>query len=97
MGKHKAFLVKSMYAHLCREDPGEANKRIWKVNIPLKIKVFMCLLNQNAILTKDNLLKRNWHGDQHCKLCSKDENIIHLFFDCSLAICMESNSLGDQG
>jgi hypothetical protein len=45
----------------------------------------MWLLNQNAILTKDNMLKRNLQGGQHCKFCDKDENLIHLFFDCPLA------------
>jgi hypothetical protein len=66
-------------------EPGDANKRIWKAEIPLKIKVFMWLLNKNAILTKDNMIKKNWQGDQHCKFCDQDENINHLFFDCSLA------------
>jgi hypothetical protein len=84
-GKHKKFSVKSMYAHLCRGEPGDANKRIWKAEIPLKIKIFMWLLNKNAILTKDNMIKKIWHGDQHCKFCDKDENIIHVFFDCTLA------------
>jgi hypothetical protein len=65
--------------------PGENNKRIWKANIPLKIKVFMWLLSKNAILTKDNMIKKNWQGDQHCKFCDQYENINHLFFDCSLA------------
>jgi hypothetical protein len=64
---------------------GDSNRRIWKAKIPLKIKVFMWLMNQNAILTKDNMLKRNWQGDQHCKFCSEEENISHLFFDCTLA------------
>jgi hypothetical protein len=45
----------------------------------------MWLLNQNAILTKDNMLKRNWQGDHHCRFCDKDENLIHLFFDYPLA------------
>jgi hypothetical protein len=66
-------------------EPGENNKKIWKAEIPLKIKVFMWLLSKNAILTKDNLMKKNWQGDQHCKFCDQYENINHLFFDCSLA------------
>jgi hypothetical protein len=40
-GKHKKFSVKTMYAHLCRADIENHNKRIWKAKIPLKIKVFM--------------------------------------------------------
>jgi hypothetical protein len=66
-------------------EPRENNKIIWKAEIPLKIKVFMWLLSKNAILTKDNMIKKNWQGDQHCKFCDQYENINHLFFDCSLA------------
>jgi hypothetical protein len=45
----------------------------------------MWLLQKNAILTKDNLAKRNWKGDKSCRFCNMDECINHLFFDCSLA------------
>jgi hypothetical protein len=34
---------------------------LWKIKIPLKIKVFLWLLYREVILTKDNLVKRNWH------------------------------------
>ena len=37
------------------------NKKIWKANIPLKIKIWMWLIDNDAILTKDNVIKRNWH------------------------------------
>ena len=33
---------------------------LWKLKVPLKIKVFMWLLQRKIILTKDNLAKRNW-------------------------------------
>jgi hypothetical protein len=39
----------------------------------------------NAILTKENLVKRKWQGDKRCSFCNKDENMIHLFFNCYLA------------
>ena len=45
----------------------------------------MWLINQNAILTKDNLTKRKWQGDSRCKFCPEQESISHLFFDCPLA------------
>jgi hypothetical protein len=85
VGESKNFSVKTMYAQLCRTNAEIHNKRIWKAKIPLKVKVFIWLLQQNAILTKDNLVKRNWHGDKSCRFCNLDENINHLFFDCSLA------------
>jgi hypothetical protein len=49
--KTENFSVKSMYDHLCSGDVNEPNKKIWKSKIPLKIKIFMWLIQQNAILT----------------------------------------------
>jgi hypothetical protein len=58
------FSVKSTYKFLCRHDCGYNSKRIWKAKIPLKIKIFLWLVEQNAILTKDNLIKRKWKGNR---------------------------------
>ncbi|KAL5653362.1 hypothetical protein ACJX0J_038820, partial [Zea mays] len=33
-------------------------------SVPLKIKIFMWYLIRGVVLTKDNLLRRNWHGDR---------------------------------
>jgi len=54
------FSVKSFYYSLCRDQTTMPNKHIWKARVPLKIKVFMWLSQQEAILTKDNMAKRNW-------------------------------------
>jgi hypothetical protein len=41
---------------------------------PSKNKDFsMWLVNQNTILTKDNLVKRNWQGDYQSSFCNLDE------------------------
>ena len=56
--KSGVFSVKSTYKYLCKYEYGPNFKRIWKSKIPLKIKIFMWLLSQNAILTKDNLIKQ---------------------------------------
>jgi hypothetical protein len=58
----KRFTVKYVYEHLTRHDNGPDYKRVWKAKIPAKNKVFMWLMEQNYILTKDNMLKRNWQG-----------------------------------
>jgi hypothetical protein len=42
------------------------NKKIWKMKIPLKNKIFTWYLRRGVILTKDNLIKRNWHGSKTC-------------------------------
>jgi hypothetical protein len=83
--KNKQFSVKTMYAHLCGADIEKPNKKMWKAKIPLKIKIFMWLMQHDAILTKDNLIKRKWQGDKSCRFCRMDESVTHLFFDCSLA------------
>jgi hypothetical protein len=53
--------------------------------MPLKIKIFMWLVQLNAILTRDNLLKKKWQGHKRCGFCNDDESVLHLFFECSLA------------
>jgi hypothetical protein len=79
---NKKFSVKSMYAHLCSAYTEKPHKKLWKTKIPLNIKVFMWLVQMNAILTKENLAKRNWQGDKRCSFCTENENMTHLFFEC---------------
>ena len=81
------FTVESMYRALSQlEVPiDENNKKIWKMKMALKLKVFTWYLRRGVILTKDNLVKRNWHGNTKCVFCPLDETIKHLFFECSFA------------
>jgi hypothetical protein len=58
------FTVKSMYLDLMQGHTVFLRKYLWKLKIPLKIKIFMWFLNNKVLLTKDNLLKRNWKGCQ---------------------------------
>lgn len=60
----------------------QPNMHIWRAKIPLKIKIFIWLIQQNAILTKDNLIRRNWKGNKFCAFCNEEETISHLFFEC---------------
>jgi hypothetical protein len=48
-----------VYEHLTIGDVGTDYKKVWSAKMPTKIKIFMWLIEQDAILTKDNLLKRN--------------------------------------
>jgi len=45
----------------------------------------MWLVENGAILTKDNMIKINWSGSPSYFFCSADENIEHLFFTCPIA------------
>jgi hypothetical protein len=83
--KSRKFLVKSMYKHLFSWDINKPNKKLCEAKIPMKIMIFMWLMHENAILTKDNLSRRNWQGDKRCFFCNTFESIEHLFFDCCMA------------
>jgi hypothetical protein len=50
--QNELFSVKSMYRAL------PYNTLIWKLKLPLKIKVFLWYLYKGVILTKDNLARR---------------------------------------
>jgi hypothetical protein len=55
------------------------------MKISLKAKNFGWYLHRGVILTKDNLVKRNWHGSTQCVFCHRDEKINHLFSNCRFA------------
>jgi hypothetical protein len=46
---------------------------------------FAWYLHRGVILTKNNLIKWNWHGSSSCVFCTQDKTIKHLFFQCSFA------------
>jgi hypothetical protein len=83
--QHGHFTVRSMYKVLAANNVMPQNHIIWKLKIPLKIKIFMWYLFKGIALTKDNLARRRWKGSLKCCFCNIDETIQHLFFDCQLA------------
>ena len=74
-----------MYLHLINNQPPIRNKLIWKIKIPLKIKIFLWLLHRRIVLTKDNLTRKNWKGSQKCCGCNNNEIVRHHFLDCHYA------------
>ena len=74
-----------MYLDLINSDPIPRSIHIWRVKVPLRIKIFMWFVHKQVILTKDNLLKRKWLGSPQCCFCVQDEAIQHLFIVCLLA------------
>ena len=83
--KSKSFTVKSLYLDLLNGHTRFLRKYIWKMKVPLKIKIFMWFLNRKVLLTKDNLTKRNWNGSKKCCFCDQNETIQHLFITCPFA------------
>ena len=94
------FSTASVYQYLERNIAGPDNKLIWKAKLPLKIKVFLWQLFQDAVLTRENLSKRRWLGNPVCSFCNEVETAGHLFFSCAsvkvvwgvLGACLGTNS-----
>jgi hypothetical protein len=53
------FSVKSIYTDFINGHTVYLKRYIWKLKVPLKIRIFMWFLQQKVILTKDNMSKRN--------------------------------------
>jgi hypothetical protein len=47
--------------------------------------VFLWQLCQDAILTGENMCKRNWPGSPRCSFCTLPESNNHLFYTCKIA------------
>jgi hypothetical protein len=76
------YTVNSLYLDLINDDTKYLKKYIWKMKVPLKIKIFLWFLHRKEILTKDNLIRRNWVGRESCCFCDGKESIQHIFFGC---------------
>ena len=74
-----------MYEDSLNGNTVDLRKYIWKIKVPLKIRIFMWFLHRKVILTKDNLKKRNWNGCNKCCFSDQDETIQHLFIECPFA------------
>jgi hypothetical protein len=85
LSRSGCFTVKSMYLDLMNGHAKYLRKYIWKIKVPLKIKIFMWFRHHKVLLTKNNLVKRSWQGNKSCSFCHKDETIQHLFFKCPFA------------
>jgi hypothetical protein len=82
---NKTFSTKSMYVMLENGIIGPNDKKLWKSKLPLKIKVFMWQVYQYAILTRENMRKKDWLRNPKCSFCENIETQNHLFFTCSIA------------
>ena len=62
------------------------SKIIWKIKVPQKVKYFLYLSFLDKILTKSNLVKKGWKGNNNCSLCDSKEVISdHLFLQCQFS------------
>ena len=86
------FSCKSAFAWLRKDNSFPRNfpaKCIWKLSIPIKVKVFTWLLLLDKLSVHSNLQKRRpYHSlsPGQCIWCKKDnETLNHLFFTCDFS------------
>jgi hypothetical protein len=60
---------------------------MWKIQVLPRIHIFLWLLTNSKLLSRDNLAKRRkvYDNDNACMFCSEEEYISHLFFGCCVA------------
>jgi hypothetical protein len=63
------YTVCSLYLTLINNGTARINKELWRVKVPLKIKIFVWYMKKEVVLTKDNLAKQNWGGSKQCRFC----------------------------
>jgi hypothetical protein len=83
------YSVQSLYAIVNNRGVKQVyTLMMWKIKVPPRIHIFLWLLANNKVLTRDNLAKRRDVDDKTCLFCKEYETIHHLFFECCVAQLM---------
>ena len=76
------FTLKSLYVDFLNGHTRFLRKYLWRLKIPLKIKIILWFLQRKVLLTRDNLIKQRWTDCKKCVFCDADESVEHLFISC---------------
>ena len=85
-GKKGVFTTASLHREL--KSTGMTDREvmsIWKTTIPMKVWFFLWSIYSDCLPSAEQLIKRNWPGEELCKLCGRIEMAQHIFFECFLA------------
>jgi hypothetical protein len=80
-----SYTLVTIYLDYMDDHTKYLHKYLWKIKVPQKKEFFMWFLHKKVMLTKDNLIKRKWQGDEKCCFCDHKETVQHLFIECPLA------------
>jgi hypothetical protein len=58
---------------------------VWKIQVPPRLHIFLWLLANDKVLTRDNLTKRRQVEDKLCLFYTKAESVDHVLFECCVA------------
>lgn len=73
-------LHKSLYRAIAATPAPEPFQLIWKIRLPLKIRIFMWQWIRGRVPSGMEALKRNGSVDGLCPLCGTAEDSNHIFF-----------------
>lgn len=86
MEENCRFTVKSCYRAITQNLPREEMKtwaKVWKLNLPPKVKVFFWQLCTNCLPTAIALSQKRVNFPQICQVCQDgDEDLKHVFMIC---------------
>jgi hypothetical protein len=78
---------------LCADEIRKFWKNLWKLNIPWKVRHFVCWACSEALPTKQNLSKSKVVLDPVCAKCGGEvETTTLILWECPLANCVWSLS-----
>jgi hypothetical protein len=84
------FSVRSLYLRLCQGTPRKHYGVLWRIAVPLKIRIFLWQLVRKRLPSNDNIRRRRGPSSGRCALCGEMEDTNHIFFTCVLARFMWS-------
>lgn len=87
LNKSGLFTTSSLYRNIM--DPGHRDRRIkeiWEARMPMKVRIFLWQVHKYRIKSADQLKRKNWKGDEHCKMCGESEDANHIIFQCPIAV-----------
>ena len=65
--------------HSSAQSHGPTWRKIWRLNVPPKVRTFLWRACSNCLPTKENLLKRRVKGEAKCEICcQKPETASHV-------------------
>jgi hypothetical protein len=79
------FSVRSLYLRLCQGTPRKHYGVLWRIAVPLKIRIFLWQLVRKRLPSNDNIRRRRGPSSGRCALCGEMEDTNHIFFTCVLA------------
>lgn len=60
--------------------------KVWRLNIPKKIKIFVWRAAKNLLPTAENLWRRKIVQEPICQMCkTKSEDVFHALMECNVA------------